>query len=141
MSSNSRHQGINHLINMKREINEISKMIGHKIKLRRKSLGLTQDQLARCLGLTFQQIQKYESGVNNVSICNLYKLSKILKVNVNYFINNNIINKDNTDIETKELAKVVEYYNKIKNREMKNIALQLIKKLASLGGKNNTNIT
>ena len=126
---------------MKREINEISKMIGHKIKLRRKSLGLTQDQLARCLGLTFQQIQKYESGVNNVSICNLYKLSKILKVNVNYFINNNIINKDNTDIETKELAKVVEYYNKIKNREMKNIALQLIKKLASLGGKNNTNIT
>ena len=126
---------------MKREINEISKMIGHKIKLRRKSLGLTQDQLARCLGLTFQQIQKYESGVNNVSICNLYKLSKILKENVNYFINNNIINKDNTDIETKELAKVVEYYNKIKNREMKNIALQLIKKLASLGGKNNTNIT
>ncbi len=126
---------------MKREINEISKMIGHKIKLRRKSLGLTQDQLARCLGLTFQQIQKYESGVNNVSICNLYKLSKILKVNVNYFINNNIINKDNTDIETKELAKVVEYYNKIKNREMKNIALQLIKKLASLGGKNNTDIT
>ena len=126
---------------MKREINEISKMIGHKIKLSRKSLGLTQDQLARCLGLTFQQIQKYESGVNNVSICNLYKLSKILKVNVNYFINNNIINKDNTDIETKELAKVVEYYNKIKNREMKNIALQLIKKLASLGGKNNTNIT
>lgn len=126
---------------MKREINEISKMIGHKIKLRRKSLGLTQDQLARCLGLTFQQIQKYESGVNNVSICNLYKLSKILKVNVNYFINNNIINKDNTDIETKELAKIVEYYNKIKNREMKNIALQLIKKLASLGGKNNTNIT
>lgn len=126
---------------MKREINEISKMIGHKIKLRRKSLGLTQDQLARYLGLTFQQIQKYESGVNNVSICNLYKLSKILKVNVNYFINNNIINKDNTDIETKELAKIVEYYNKIKNREMKNIALQLIKKLASLGGKNNTNIT
>lgn len=126
---------------MKREINEISKMIGYKIKLRRKSLGLTQDQLARCLGLTFQQIQKYESGVNNVSICNLYKLSKILKVNVNYFINNNIINKDNTDIETKELAKVVEYYNKIKNREMKNIALQLIKKLASLGGKNNTDIT
>ena len=126
---------------MKREINEISKMIGHKIKLRRKSLGLTQDQLARCLGLTFQQIQKYESGVNNVSICNLYKLSKILKVNVNYFINNNIINKDNTDIETKELAKIVEYYNKIKNREMKNIALQLIKKLASLGGKNNTDIT
>lgn len=126
---------------MKREINEISKMIGHKIKLRRKSLGLTQDQLARHLGLTFQQIQKYESGVNNVSICNLYKLSKILKVNVNYFINNNIINKDNTDIETKELAKVVEYYNKIKNREMKNIALQLIKKLASLGGKNNTDIT
>lgn len=126
---------------MKREINEISKMIGYKIKLRRKSLGLTQDQLARCLGLTFQQIQKYESGVNNVSICNLYKLSKILKVNVNYFINNNIINKDNTDIETKELAKVVEYYNKIKNREMKNIALQLVKKLASLGGKNNTDIT
>ena len=47
---------------MKREINEISKMIGHKIKLRRKSLGLTQDQLARCLGLTFQQIQKKAYG-------------------------------------------------------------------------------
>ena len=61
---------------------------GKKIRLRRKSLGLTQTKLGESVGVTFQQIQKYEKGTNGVSAEKLLKIAKTLKVNVLYFYNN-----------------------------------------------------
>lgn len=61
---------------------------GKKIRSRRLTLGLTQSNLAESVGVTFQQIQKYEKGTNGVSAEKLGKIAEKLKVNVLYFYNN-----------------------------------------------------
>jgi transcriptional regulator with XRE-family HTH domain len=59
--------------------------VGARIRFRRKLLGLSQQKLAEDLGLTFQQIQKYERGSNRVSASKLYALSRSLQIPVVYF--------------------------------------------------------
>lgn len=65
--------------------NPIDAHIGDRIRQRRILLGLSQEKLAVMLGLTFQQIQKYERGINRVSGSRLWDLSQILAVPVNFF--------------------------------------------------------
>jgi len=60
-------------------------MVGKRIRLRRLQLSLSQTDLARKLGLTFQQVQKYEKGTNRVSCSRLYEIANILKVPVSFF--------------------------------------------------------
>ena len=62
-----------------------NKHLGHKLKLRRLALGLTQTKVAKAINVTFQQIQKYEKGTNGVSSIRLLQLANFLKVPVNYF--------------------------------------------------------
>ena len=60
--------------------------LGRNIRIRRKSLGLSQSTLASAVGLTFQQVQKYESGANRVSFSKLVEISKALNCRVAYLI-------------------------------------------------------
>ena len=62
-----------------------NKHLGKKLKLRRLALGLTQTKVAKAINVTFQQIQKYEKGINGVSSIRLLQLANYLKVPVNYF--------------------------------------------------------
>jgi transcriptional regulator with XRE-family HTH domain len=59
--------------------------IGARVRLRRLMLGMSQESLGGQLSLTFQQIQKYEKGVNRISASRLYALARALSVPVNYF--------------------------------------------------------
>ena len=59
--------------------------VGARIKLRRALLGMSQERLGDALGLTFQQVQKYERGANRVSASRLYDLARVLDVPVNFF--------------------------------------------------------
>ena len=59
--------------------------VGARIRLRRKMLGTTQQQLADAVGLTFQQIQKYERGMNRVSASKLYAIAAALRTSISYF--------------------------------------------------------
>ena len=59
--------------------------LGRRLRHRRRLLDLTQVQLATYCGLTFQQIQKYESGLSRMSAARLWQLSKVLGVGVAYF--------------------------------------------------------
>ena len=59
--------------------------VGGRVRTRRTLLGLSQEKLADALGLTFQQVQKYETGSNRIGASRLYHLSKILDVPVSYF--------------------------------------------------------
>ena len=59
---------------------------GKRLYALRKIAGLTQGQLAKTLGLTFQQIQKYERGANRMGLSRLYHISKVLSVPIGYFV-------------------------------------------------------
>lgn len=59
--------------------------VGQRIRDRRKQLGISQERLARSLGLTFQQIQKYEKGVNRVSASKLWDAATILECQIGDF--------------------------------------------------------
>ena len=74
-----------------------NKHLGNKLKLRRLALGLTQTKVAKAINVTFQQIQKYEKGINGVSSTRLLQLSNYLKVPINYFFDNfaEYLNKSN----------------------------------------------
>ena len=56
--------------------------LGGRIRLRRRELGMSQDQLARKIGITFQQVQKYEHGTNRVSFSRLVEIAEALKCSV-----------------------------------------------------------
>ena len=59
--------------------------VGQKLRNRRWMLGLTQNQLALIVGVRFQQIQKYENGINRISASRLWEISQALEVSVSYF--------------------------------------------------------
>ncbi|MDE2029355.1 MAG: helix-turn-helix domain-containing protein [Alphaproteobacteria bacterium] len=59
--------------------------VGGRMRVRRNLVGLSQEQLGKALGLTFQQIQKYERGVNRMGSSRLFHISQILSVPVSYF--------------------------------------------------------
>ena len=59
--------------------------VGARIRLRRTLLGMSQEKLGDALGLTFQQVQKYERGINRVGASRLYDLSRVLDVPIAFF--------------------------------------------------------
>jgi transcriptional regulator with XRE-family HTH domain len=65
--------------------NPIDVHVGSRVRLRRTLLGMSQEKLGDALGLTFQQVQKYERGANRIGSSRLYKLSQILDVPVSFF--------------------------------------------------------
>ena len=65
--------------------NAIDAHVGCRVRTRRTLLGLNQTQVGAALGITFQQVQKYENGSNRIGASRLYHLSKILDVPVSYF--------------------------------------------------------
>ncbi len=68
-----------------RRPNPVDIHVGGRVRLRRMILGMSQEKLGESLGLTFQQVQKYEKGVNRIGASRLYDLSKVLGVPVQFF--------------------------------------------------------
>ena len=59
--------------------------VGRRLRMQRKILGLSQSDLGDALGITFQQIQKYEKGTNRIGASRLLQIAKLVKVEVSYF--------------------------------------------------------
>ncbi len=68
-----------------RRANPIDVHVGARVRLRRMLLGMSQEKLGEHLGLTFQQIQKYEKGINRIGASRLFDLSQVLGVPVQFF--------------------------------------------------------
>jgi len=64
---------------------EVDRYVGQRLRVRRSLLGMSQEKLAKAINLTFQQIQKYERGLNRISAGRLYQFSRILNVPIDYF--------------------------------------------------------
>ena len=65
--------------------NPIDVHVGERLRLRRTMLGLSQKELGEAIGLTFQQVQKYERGTNRISCSRLFDLSRVLDADIGYF--------------------------------------------------------
>jgi len=65
--------------------NPIDVHVGSRVRLRRTLLGMSQEKLGEAIGLTFQQVQKYERGANRIGSSRLFDLSRVLDVPISYF--------------------------------------------------------
>jgi transcriptional regulator with XRE-family HTH domain len=65
--------------------NPIDKHVGSRLRMRRMMLGMSQEKLGEAFGLTFQQVQKYEKGMNRISASRLQQAAQILDVSVPFF--------------------------------------------------------
>ena len=68
-----------------RKPTDADRFVGQRLRQGRRELGLTQEALAALLGVTFQQIQKYEKGANRISASKLWDIARFFKVDIGYF--------------------------------------------------------
>jgi transcriptional regulator with XRE-family HTH domain len=69
----------------KKQANPIDVQVGNRVRIRRMLIGMSQERLGDMLGLTFQQVQKYEKGVNRIGAGRLFEVARILNVPVDFF--------------------------------------------------------
>ena len=102
--------------------------VGSRIRLRRTLLGMSQERLGEALGLTFQQVQKYESGANRVGASRLFDLSRVLDVPIGFFFD------DVRDVvlSRRETLELVAAYYRILDPAVRQRVLDLIKSLGSV---------
>lgn len=117
---------------MKKSPNPIDQHVGQRVRVRRVLCGMSQTALANELGLTFQQLQKYESGANRISASRLWAISKILDVPVSWFfegIDGEPADEISTKRETLELVRNIEACPPAVRKHVRS----LIKSMASAG--------
>ncbi len=131
--------------------NPVDIYVGSKVKSRRLMLGLSQEELATAIGLTFQQVQKYERGTNRISVSRLVDICKVLKVQVDYFFEGsfgignkpgtrNLAIKGFSDTKQEELEpdpllkrdvmELVRAYSQIKSPQLKKQILEMAKAMS-----------
>lgn len=116
--------------------------VGARVRLMRTLLGLTQHTLADELGLTFQQVQKYERGANRISASRLYKLAQILNVPISYFFEDmsedaissgsKRVSREDNDINMtrRETLELVRAYYGIESESCRRKIIELARELA-----------
>lgn len=69
----------------KRDPNYVDRHVGNRVRMRRLLVGMSQEKMGELLGITFQQVQKYEKGSNRISASRLYQIARILGVPIQFF--------------------------------------------------------
>ncbi len=72
-------------MNQTKKPNWIDSYVGSRVRVRRKMLGMSQEQLGEKLGITFQQVQKYEKGTNRIGASRLFDVARLLQVPISFF--------------------------------------------------------
>ena len=116
--------------------------VGTRVRFRRKSLGLSQEALGNALGLTFQQVQKYERGANRISASKLHETARFLKVPVAYFFDNFGLSENDVPfvesvteqaihafLATGEGVELAEAFPRIRSAQRRRKLLELVKAL------------
>ena len=126
----------------KKQANPIDGQVGNRVRLRRMLIGMSQERLGELLGLTFQQVQKYEKGVNRIGAGRLFEVSRILNVPIDYFyegVNNQLSGGFS---ESEASPPVMEFvssgeglqlslaFMKIKDAKLRKRVLDLVKQMA-----------
>jgi transcriptional regulator with XRE-family HTH domain len=127
----------------KKQANPIDVQVGNRVRIRRMLIGMSQERLGDLLGLTFQQVQKYEKGVNRIGAGRLYEVSRILNVPVDFFYEGlNAMNQPGLGEPGVNAPPVMEFvssgeglqlslaFMKIKDAKVRKRVLDLVKSLA-----------
>jgi transcriptional regulator with XRE-family HTH domain len=115
---------------------DVEALIGERIRSRRIQAGISQEALGRALGITFQQIQKYEKGANRVSAGRLLKIAEVLQCNVMDFFEGVDSGKTGAGgtfskfLATKDGVAIVEAMLKIEDRMLRRAVIDIAEKLA-----------
>jgi transcriptional regulator with XRE-family HTH domain len=117
-------------------VNDIDCLISKRLKSKRLTLGLSQEVLGKAAGVSTQQLQKYENGLNRISSGKLFMLSTFFKVPINYFfeqednLSNNISNllsEKKDHISEKELIILIKAFSKITDTIKRKKIIELVK--------------
>ena len=117
----------------KKRTTEVDRVIGAKLRLRRGELGITQTQLANAIGVTFQQVQKYEQGTNRIGGSRLAGIAKALEVPVSYFFEQS---SEETEVASASLLNVrgavslLRAYAGIRNPQQRQAMVNLARAMA-----------
>jgi transcriptional regulator with XRE-family HTH domain len=127
--------------------NPVDIHVGSRVRLRRTLLGLSQEKLGDEIGLTFQQVQKYERGANRVGASRLYDLSRVLDVPVSFFFDDmpaeveratpaerkELVSSPDEDdpMHRRETLEMVRAYYRISSIERRKKVFELIKAMAA----------
>ncbi|MCM2474643.1 helix-turn-helix transcriptional regulator [Rhizobium sp. CG5] len=123
---------------MKKIPNAIDIHVGSRIRLRRTMLGMSQEKLGDGLGLTFQQVQKYEKGTNRVGASRLQHISELLNVPIPFFFEGGPGAMSDTDIgpsvltefmNSKEGIALAAAFSAIEDKRVRQTVLSLIRSL------------
>jgi len=126
----------------KKQANPIDIQVGNRVRIRRMLIGMSQERLGDLLGLTFQQVQKYEKGVNRIGAGRLFEVSRILNVPVDFFYEGLSGAAGQPGASENESAPVMEFvssgeglqlslaFMKIKDAKVRKRVLDLVKSLA-----------
>lgn len=118
--------------------------IGRRIRALRLERGITQTELAKIIGVTFQQIQKYEKGANRVSAGRLQRFSQALKAPITFFYEGSAdeqedLEADSVDVglgflETSGAVRLVRAFSRIQDRELRQALMELAEKIEKIAG-------
>ena len=124
--------------------NPVDIHVGQKLLLRRNMMNMSQEEVGNAVGVTFQQIQKYEKGANRIGASRLFEIAKILKVNVDYFFDGiekqaaaqGFAESGQSDfefqkIENKESMALVRAFNKIESPVVRKRILSMVQSLSA----------
>jgi transcriptional regulator with XRE-family HTH domain len=100
-------------------------VVGKRVRLRRVAIKMSQEELAKALGITFQQVQKYENGTNRISCSRLYDIARALKTPIGYFF---------ADLSSKKSSEPDHIFDQIPTARIKDSA-QLIKAFLRISDK------
>ena len=116
---------------------DMDRRIGERIRRRRSLLGLTQDQLGEAIKISYQQVQKYETGANRVSASRLQQIAHVLEAPISWFYGD--VEADDTKIadapSSRHVIELVRAFSAIESEKIRMGVLSLAKTLASYQGK------
>ncbi len=118
---------------VKRELSRVDKAVGQRVKERRRELQLSQKELAAKLGVSYQQVQKYENGDNRISAGMLYQLSAKLECRVSDFFEGIDGELDSAGLPNidpgldADIKKIARYLRSIGNRDLRRRLIELVR--------------
>ena len=110
----------------------IDRHVGARIRERRIMLGLSQQQMADMIGVTYQQAHKYERGINRISAGRLYEITRVLNVPITYFFEGLDINEDDESLNPRQrmCLELARNFASISNQRHQEALSQLARALA-----------